>query len=129
MAHYKQWVKTCLKKNTEEKYLKEELSTEKMSFLSEGIAFKQILQPQLLVKDHEERNEEGDFPTRLVILTTNFTTAFLKMRYMTIQKVLDDTDVNYNKHTIIQSSDLKKKLEVLILTKGNTALMSLDIEN
>eukprot|EP00957_Ditylum_brightwellii_P152269 11592841-Ditylum_brightwellii.AAC.1 len=51
------------------------------------------------------------------------------MGYMTIQKVLDDADVNYNRHTIIQSFNLKKKLEALKLTDGEATLMSLAIEN
>eukprot|EP00957_Ditylum_brightwellii_P118656 9051026-Ditylum_brightwellii.AAC.1 len=40
---------------------------------------------------------------------------------MGIKKVLDDHGVNYVKHTIIQSSDLKEKLEKLEL-KRNEAL-------
>eukprot|EP00957_Ditylum_brightwellii_P155835 11863007-Ditylum_brightwellii.AAC.1 len=100
-----------------------------MGFLNKCIASKAIPQPQLLVKDHKEGDENSDFPTILVILATNVTAIFSKMSYMMIQKVLDDTGVIYNKHTIIQSSDLKKKLEDLQLTKSETMLMSLDIES
>eukprot|EP00957_Ditylum_brightwellii_P056547 4287512-Ditylum_brightwellii.AAC.1 len=81
--------------------LKEELLTGEMGFLNEGIASKAIPQTQLLVKDHKERDEEGNFPIRMVIPATNITAIFQKMGYMTVQKVLDDADVNYNKHTII----------------------------
>eukprot|EP00957_Ditylum_brightwellii_P101377 7726286-Ditylum_brightwellii.AAC.1 len=139
-------VESCLKKNVDEipkqevvkiknavelltEDLKEELSTGEMCFLSEGIASNSIPQPQLLVKDHKERNKEGNFLTRLVILATNFKAFFSKMGYMNTQKVLDDASVNYNKHTITQSSDLREKLEGLELTKGKAVSMSLDIEN
>eukprot|EP00957_Ditylum_brightwellii_P203765 15336091-Ditylum_brightwellii.AAC.1 len=45
---------------------------------------------------------------------------------MGIKKVLDEHGVNYAKYTIIQSSDLKEKLE---LKRNKVTLMSLDIVN
>eukprot|EP00957_Ditylum_brightwellii_P122928 9372970-Ditylum_brightwellii.AAC.1 len=58
---------------------------------------------------------------RLVIPATNFTAAFSKLGYMGIKKVLDDHGVDYAKHTMVQSSDLKEKLEKCGL-KQNEAL-------
>eukprot|EP00957_Ditylum_brightwellii_P115938 8843043-Ditylum_brightwellii.AAC.1 len=56
---------------------------------------------------------------RLVIPATNFTVSFSKLGYKGIKKVLDDHGVNYSKHTIIQSSNLKEKLEALKWKRQN----------
>eukprot|EP00957_Ditylum_brightwellii_P067257 5104202-Ditylum_brightwellii.AAC.1 len=48
---------------------------------------------------------------------------------MGIKKVLDDHGVNYAKHTIVQSSDLKEKLEKCRLKRHEVTLMLLDIVN
>eukprot|EP00957_Ditylum_brightwellii_P125900 9597593-Ditylum_brightwellii.AAC.1 len=52
------------------------LTKNKKDFLQEGITSKMIPQPQLLVKDHKMPEEDGSFPTRLVIPATNFTATF-----------------------------------------------------
>eukprot|EP00957_Ditylum_brightwellii_P032814 2487569-Ditylum_brightwellii.AAC.1 len=90
---------------------------------------KAIPQPQLLIKDHKKLKSDGNFPTWLVIPTTNFTATFSKIGYMGIKGTLDEHKVNYSKHTIIQASDLKHYLEVLHLTADKVTLMSLDIDN
>ena len=105
------------------------LSEKEIEFIEEALFLKAIPQPQLLVKDHKDPDEEGKFPTRLVIPATNFTAAFSKLGYMGIKKVLDDHGVNYAKYTIIQSSDMKEKLEKLELKRNKVTLMSLDIVN
>eukprot|EP00957_Ditylum_brightwellii_P152704 11623952-Ditylum_brightwellii.AAC.1 len=99
-----------------------------MGFLWKGIASKAMPQPQLLIKDHKELELDGEYPTRLVIPATNFTLTFSKVGYMAIQMVLDRNKVNCNRFTIVQSSDLKEKLEGLGLTKGDVTMMSLDIK-
>eukprot|EP00957_Ditylum_brightwellii_P098473 7502150-Ditylum_brightwellii.AAC.1 len=48
---------------------------------------------------------------------------------MGIKKVLDDHRVNYAKHTIVQSSNLKEKLEKYGLKRNEVTLMSLEIVN
>eukprot|EP00957_Ditylum_brightwellii_P179865 13701868-Ditylum_brightwellii.AAC.1 len=105
------------------------LSAGEMGFLKEGIALKAVPQSQLLIKDHEDLEDNGEYPTCLVIPVTNCTDTFLKVGYMANHKVLDRNNVNYNKFMIVQSSDLKEKLEKLRHTKNNVALMSLDIKN
>eukprot|EP00957_Ditylum_brightwellii_P059222 4494978-Ditylum_brightwellii.AAC.1 len=55
------------------------LAKGEIAFLNEGIAFKAIPQPRLLVKDHKEREENGDYPTCLVIPATNFKATFSKI--------------------------------------------------
>ena len=105
------------------------ISTDEFNFIQESLTSKAIPQPQLLVKDHKPVDDSGDFPTHLVIPATNFTMAFSKLGYLGIKKVLDEHNVNYNKHTIIQASDLKEKLEKFNLNKKNVRIISLDIEN
>eukprot|EP00957_Ditylum_brightwellii_P194628 14825759-Ditylum_brightwellii.AAC.1 len=80
-------------------------------------------------RDHNELEDNGEYSTCLVIPATNVTATFLKVGYMAIQKVLDRNNVNYNRFRIVQSSDLKEKLENLGLTKDNVTLMSLNIKN
>eukprot|EP00957_Ditylum_brightwellii_P076357 5803107-Ditylum_brightwellii.AAC.1 len=87
------------------------LSEKENEFIKETIFLKVIPQPQLLVKDHKDLDENSNFPTRLVIPATSFTTAFSKLGYMGIKKVLDNHNVNCAKHTIVQSSDLKERTE------------------
>eukprot|EP00957_Ditylum_brightwellii_P183876 14005670-Ditylum_brightwellii.AAC.1 len=48
---------------------------------------------------------------------------------MGIKKILDNHGVNYAKHTIVQSSNLKDKLEACGLKRDNVTLMLLDIVN
>eukprot|EP00957_Ditylum_brightwellii_P138773 10578067-Ditylum_brightwellii.AAC.1 len=46
-----------------------------------------------------------------------------------IKKALDKDNVNYNKYTIVQSLDLKSKLEQLGLKQKDVVFMLLDIDN
>eukprot|EP00957_Ditylum_brightwellii_P032150 2437722-Ditylum_brightwellii.AAC.1 len=43
-----------------------------------------------LNEDHKDKEENGDYPTRLVIPATNFMAMFLKINYLGIEKVLDN---------------------------------------
>eukprot|EP00957_Ditylum_brightwellii_P183494 13977360-Ditylum_brightwellii.AAC.1 len=105
------------------------LTKNEQGFLQEGIASKAIPQPQLLVKDHKEPNDDGSFPTRLVIPATNFTATFSKLGYLGIKRVLDNNKVNYSRFPIIQALDLKEMLEELKVQRSDVTMMLLDIEN
>eukprot|EP00957_Ditylum_brightwellii_P109714 8368582-Ditylum_brightwellii.AAC.1 len=105
------------------------LSNKEKEFIEESLLLKAIPQPQILVKDHKKPGDNGEFPTRLVIPATNFIASFSKLGYMDIKKVLDDNGANYSKCTIIQSSNLKEKLEALELKQNKITVMSLDIVN
>jgi hypothetical protein len=83
--------------------------------------------PQLLVKDHKKKDKRGNFPTRLVIPATNFTSAFPKLGY--VEMIFDDEKVNYVKKTIVQASHAKGILENLFINKSAHAVFSLDIES
>eukprot|EP00957_Ditylum_brightwellii_P143346 10920409-Ditylum_brightwellii.AAC.1 len=91
------------------------LSDKEKEYIEESLFLKVIPKPQLLARDHKKPDESRDFPMRLVIPATNFTASFFKLGCMGIKKVLDDHGVNYSRHTIIQSSNLKEKLERLKL--------------
>eukprot|EP00957_Ditylum_brightwellii_P138356 10546051-Ditylum_brightwellii.AAC.1 len=105
------------------------ISTDEFNFIQESLTSKAIPQPQLLVKDHKPVETSGDFPTRFVILATNFTAALSKLGYLGIKEVLDEHNVNHNKHMIIQASDLKEKLEKLTLNEKHARVISLNIKN
>ena len=112
--------KKCVEVNTE--YLKEvEVNAQDLmkkhkhlmddresNYLEQWIGSKQIPTPRLLVKDHKEKNSDGEFPSRLLIPATNFTQCFAKMGYKIIKRQFDARNVQYNKHTLKQARCLKK---------------------
>ena len=59
------------------------------------------------MKDHKPANEQGEYPTRLIVPARNFVSAFPKMGYKGIKNILDKHKVQYMLQTIIQGSDLK----------------------
>ena len=61
------------------------------------LATKAVPAPKYLIKDHKKINEKGEFPTRLVIPTTNFTATFSKIGYLGIKRCLDKGKVNYSR--------------------------------
>ena len=93
------------------------------------LATRAILSPKLLIKDHKTINEKGEFPTRLVIPTTNFTATFSKLGYLRIKKMLDKAKVNYSRFTIVQEYDLKEKLEKIGVNRDKGIIKSIDYVN
>ncbi len=87
-----------------------------------------IPSPKLLIKDHKKADKQGNYPTRLVVPANNFTSAFPRMGYLGIKKILDDNKVNYTSRTIIQASDLKEKIETMGITNNNSTIVSIDAE-
>ena len=81
-----------------------------------------------MIKDHKEISDDGNYPTRLVVLATNFTLTFLKLGYIGIKKIIDDAGINYSKKTIVQASHLKLQIEPLSIRKDEYMIFSLDIE-
>jgi hypothetical protein len=70
----------------------------------------------------------GEHPTRLIVPAQNFTSAFPKVGYFAIRKILDSNLVKNSKRTIIQASDLKAKLDSLHIQQDDVTIISLDIE-
>ena len=105
------------------------MSDQEAHYLQKSIDSKAIPTPKLLIKDHKKPNQAGDFPTRLVIPANNFTAGIPHMGYLAIKRIFDDNKIPYMRNTIIQSSDLKAKLESLHLTQPNTTIVSIDAVN
>jgi len=89
---------------------------------------KAIPQPKILIKDHKEPDQEGNFPTRLVVPATNFTAGFPKLGYLGIKSIFEENGVDFEQRTITQAASLKEKLEVLDLKRGDCTIASVDAE-
>ena len=70
--------------------VKLDLSVKEEESVRQSLATRAIPSPKLLIKDHKAINDNGKFPTRLVIPTTNFTATFSKIGYLEIKTCLDD---------------------------------------
>jgi len=105
------------------------LSDKEESFVKQKIDSMAIPSPKLLIKDHKKPDQEGNFPTRLVVPATNFTSGFPKIGYLGIKRILDENKVDYMSKTIIQASDLKDQLENRGITCNNSTIVSIDAEN
>ena len=93
------------------------------------LATRAILYPKFLIKYHKTTKQKGKFPTRLVIPSTNFTEMLSKIGYLGIKIVLDKAKVNYLCVSIIQASELKKRLEELYINRDGVTIESVDAIN
>ena len=83
------------------------MSEDEYSFVKESVNSKAIPAPKLLIKDHKEIDDDGNYTTRLVVPATHFTSAFPKLGYIGIKKIMDKNKTNYSRKTIVQASHLK----------------------
>ena len=97
--------------------VKLDLSVKEEEFVRQLLTTRAIPSPKILVKYHKTINKKGDFPTSLVIPTTNFTTTFSKISYLGIKRCPDKGKVNYSRNSIVQASNLKETLEEIGLKK------------
>ncbi len=106
------------------------ISAKEAEFIEQSIKSKAIPSPKLLIKDHKDKPEDldkdGNFPTRLVVPANNFTSAFPKLGYLGIKKILDDNGIEYSKKTIIQASDLKEAIQNQGINCGGYTIVSID---
>ena len=109
--------------------VKLDLSVKEEEFVRQSLATRAIPSPKLLIKDHKAINENGEFPTRLVIPATNFTATFSKIGYLGIKRCMDKGKVNYSQNSIVQASDLKETLEEIGLKKEEVTIASVDAIN
>ena len=65
----------------------------------------------------------------MVIPVTNFTATFSKICYIGIKRCLDKGKVNYSRFSIVQSSDLKERLEEKKLVREEVTIFSVDAIN
>ena len=56
---------------------------------------------------------------------------FAKIGYLSIKKIIDENKVNYSKLTIVQASDLQKKIDILSTTLdlNHSTIISFDAKN
>ena len=83
----------------------------------------------LLVKDHKDKDESGNFPTRLVVPAKIFTAGFPHVGQRGIKAILDKNKIDYSRKTIVQASDLKRKLETLGIKSDKHTIVSIDAKN
>ena len=105
------------------------LSVKGEESVRQSLATREILSPKLLIKDHKTINENGEFPTRLVIPVTNFTATFSKIGYLGIKRCLDKGKLNYSRNSIVQAFDLKETFVELVLKKEEAKIASVDAIN
>ena len=64
--------------------LEETISEKEQMFLSKTLEFKSIPTPKLIIKYHKKANEERDYPSRLIVPASNFTSGFPRLGYLGI---------------------------------------------
>ena len=100
------------------------LSDNERDFIEETLKLRAVPTPKLLIKDHKDKDEEGNYPMRLIVLASNFTAAFLKVGYLGIKALFNKNSIDYQKATIIHAGQLKLKLEKLNLKQGEVTIAS-----
>jgi len=106
------------------------LSVNEYNYARTTINKKAIPTIKLLSKDHkpDKKDENGNYPTRLVVPAKNFTAAFPHLGQKGIKTIMDRNQIIYNRKTIIQASHLKTELEGIGITKDGNTITSIDIE-
>jgi len=98
-------------------------------FLKSTLKTKNIPTPKLIIKDHKDPDEEGDYPNRLIVPANNFTSAFPRLGYLGIKRIFDANNIEYEKRTISQASNLKEEIEKLDIKRKEVTVCKLDIVN
>ena len=81
-------------------------------FVKESLESKAVPTPQLLIKDHKDPDENGAYPTWLIVPATNFAAAFSKLGYKGIKAIFDMNGIKIDRFTIVQVAHLKKKFKI-----------------
>ena len=118
LQDYKRWVLETLETDAREIELKKLTETLKKAeqllmeidpiispnefyFVKDFLKTRAIPTPKLLIKDHKDPNDDGSYPTRLIVPATNFTAAFPKLGYLGIKNIFDTAGINYTRKTIV----------------------------
>ena len=102
------------------------LSDNERDFIEETLKSRAVPTPKLLIEDHKDKDEEGNYPTRLIVPASNFMAAFPKAGYLGIKALFNKNSIDYQKATIIHAGQLKSKLEKLNLKQGEVTITSFD---
>lgn len=103
------------------------LSDGGITFIKETILSQAIPAPELFI--NQKPSDKGISATRLVVPDTNFTSAFPKIEYISIKKLLDSGNLNSQSKTTIQVSGLKESLEEMDLLEIECTIISLDVKS
>ena len=106
----------------------EALSKAEFKYIVAALESRAIPTPRLLIKNHKPRRN-GEYPTRLVVPATNFTAGFANLGYRGIKALFENHGVTFDRHTIVQASDLKGKLEGLNIRCNFDTVVSFDAVN
>ena len=63
---------------------KDMLSEKEFVFLQKNLLTKTIPTPIIIIKDHKKANEQGEYPSRLMVPANKFTSGFLILGYLGI---------------------------------------------
>ncbi len=102
------------------------LSINEFNYIKEMINSRAVPTPKLLIKDHKKRLGNGDPAVRLVIPGRNFCASFPNVGYRGLKILLDNLGVNYSRHTIIQASDVARKIDKLQINRDKHTIVSID---
>ncbi len=104
------------------------LSINEYNYIKSTISKKSVPTVQALIKDHKKKDENGDYPSRLVVPAKNLTAGFPHVGQHGLRNILDKNMVDYERKTIKQASDLKQDLEKLNIKRSNSTIVTVDIE-
>ena len=76
----------------QEKY-KDMLSEKEFVFLQKNLLTKNIPTPKLIINDHKKSNEQGEYPSRLIVTANNFTSGFPRLGYLGIKRICDSNKI------------------------------------
>jgi hypothetical protein len=72
---------------------------------------------------------DESYPTRLIIPASNFISAFPKLGYLGIKKIIQEHKIDCMPYNIEQASHLKTQLEELQLTPRANTIISIDAQD
>jgi hypothetical protein len=105
------------------------LSWGEYGYIEQSLQSHAVPTPKLLIKDHKPTLPDGSYPTRLIIPASNFVSAFPKVGYLGIKKILQEHKLDCMPYNIEQASHLKTQIEELHLTPKTNTIISIDAQD
>jgi hypothetical protein len=75
------------------------LSINEYNYIKSTISKKSVPTVQALIKDHKKKDENGDYPSRLVVPAKNLTAGFPHVGQHGLRNILDKNMVDYERKT------------------------------
>ena len=105
------------------------LSKNELLFLTQGVVSKAAPTPKSSTKDHKDRDNNGDFPTRLVMPANNCMSRFQCPACNGTKSIPDKHGVQCNKHTMAQACKSKNALEKHNTRRDGSTIITIDVKN